>query len=258
MNDISATLSSLTAPPRLDTELDALLLDFDGTLVELACEPDAVIVPPNLTDLLRTVSAGLGGALALVTGRPLDFIDDRLGWSMPFAAGVHGLEIRGAPSALLSEQAYQALEQMRSGLSEVDPRLTVEDKGLSISFHFRKRPEMATYAKQLAVAIVAGSANTLVALSGKMVVELKPAAADKGTAVTALMSQHPFAGRRPIFIGDDLTDEAGFAAVECYGGVGVLVGHRSPTRARHLLNSVAATRYWLRQQATAIGASQIT
>ena len=245
------TASHLSNPPPLDAASDALLLDFDGTLVELASEPDAVRVPPDLASLLQRVAARFGGALAVVTGRPLDFIDARLGWEMPFAAGVHGLDMRGAPGAPLSKESHQAIEQLRASLVQVEPGLVVEDKGLSVSLHYRKRPELAVYAQRLANAIVARSSGALVALPGKLVVELKPAVADKGTAVRSFMSRPPFAGRRPIFIGDDMTDEAAFAAVEAFGGFGVLVGHRTPTVARHALGSVAATGDWLRAQASA-------
>lgn len=148
-------------PPRLNVESHALFLDFDGTLVDIADDPQAVVAAPGLGSLLSAASKMFGGALALVTGRPLMFVDQRLGWAAPFGAGIHGLEMRGAPAPSLGAGACEPLDRLRAHLREEAQGLLVEDKGIAIALHYRARPELADYALKVAEKWINTSRGTL-------------------------------------------------------------------------------------------------
>jgi trehalose 6-phosphate phosphatase len=248
IGDVTARLPE---PPPAQCADHALFLDFDGTLVEIATVPEAVRAPEGLAGLLRECAAALGGALALISGRPLAFIDRCLDWRAPYAAGIHGLDLRGVPALPVGGAVTAALDELRRRLAAtaqdlVRQGLRVEDKGLAIALHYREHPALAAAAIALAEETVAGAAGALAAQPGKMVIEVKPAAAGKGDAVCRFLEHAPFKGRVPIYIGDDLTDEAGFRAAEAAGGFGVRVGEGSETAARYALADVAAVHAWLR------------
>jgi len=205
----------------------ALFLDFDGTLVDIVDRPDAVVVDPSLTPLLSRLGERLGGALALVSGRPIAFLDARLGRSFD-AAGLHGIEhrIAGRLSPCRPEDhpdLRQAVEALRAHVATHDGIL-IEDKGCSVAVHWRLAPERAEFARQTARAAAEALGSRYRIQYGKAVAEILPAASGKGWVIDHFLQGPPYRGRRPIFVGDDLTDEHGFGIVNARGGVSVRIG----------------------------------
>lgn len=240
----------------LDVKTTCLFLDLDGTLIDLAEHPDAVFVPPELPGDLNAMARSLRGALALVSGRAIDVID-RLTAPESFpAAGAHGAQLRVLRGGDIQLQGATATipDYIRDRLMQLAGEasgLLAEDKGVSIAIHYRaNKPFGPVLADRLArIADDADfAACGLMILPGHFVFEVKPAAVDKGTAITAFLAQPPFAGRRPVFIGDDVTDEAGFAAVNAAGGLAISVG-RDADGAHRLFESAADVRSWLGRQA---------
>jgi trehalose 6-phosphate phosphatase len=232
----------------------ALFLDFDGTIVDIAPQPGAVVVPRGLVDVLGSLGERLGGALALISGRPIEQIDAFLRPLQLPTAGVHGLERRGADGAvtLLSTHPLQHVEEAAESLAAKFPKLLVESKRGSVALHYRQAPELAALCLEAMQAAVAESPG-LTLLPGKMVLEAKPGGASKGVAIEAFLKEAPFAGRRPVFIGDDFTDEVGFSLVQRMGGIGVKVGEGASV-AWHRLPSPEALRSQLQQAAAALSA----
>lgn len=243
-------------PPPLRTDAAALFLDVDGTLIDLAPTPEAVRVPEGLPATLIRLDAALGGALALVSGRPIGQIDRLFAPFAPRAAGLHGFERRAEPGGAVERAAEsEALGPARAALKAfADGRegVLLEDKGYTLALHYRAAPGRADEAARVAERAVEDSSGGLVLLRGKMVLELKPPGVDKGRAVEAFMAAAPFAGRRPVFCGDDVTDEAGFRAVNAQGGLSVRVGDDGrSTEATTGVPDVAAFRAWLEALAAA-------
>ncbi len=203
----------------------ALFLDFDGTLVDIAPQPEAVVVPGGLVDTLSTMYRFLGGAVAVISGRPIEQIDAFLAPLRLPAAGVHGAERSGADGRLqlLAAPPLEAVEQAAQALAQQHPLLRVETKRGSLALHYRQAPEL----EALCVAALQDAVDRspgLTLLRGKMVVEAKPGGASKGRAIEDFLREPPFAGRTPVFIGDDITDEVGFSTVQRLGGLGIKVG----------------------------------
>lgn len=237
---------AMSQPPPLSRR-DALFLDFDGTLVEIAATPERIEVAANLPDLLQRVAAQLDGALAVISGRPLDELARFLAGYTGAAAGNHGLEWRSAAGIVHRPSPDPSLDLIRPAVrhfAATTPGATVEDKGLAIAIHYRGQPELVDACRQVAEEAVRLSQNRLVMLVGKMVIEIRPQAANKGHAAQAFLTEPEFHGRRPIFIGDDRTDEDGFVAVNQLGGFAVHVGDGG-SRARYRLDGVAAVIHWL-------------
>jgi trehalose 6-phosphate phosphatase len=230
----------------------ALFLDFDGTVVDIAPQPGAVVVPHGLLDVLGSLGEHLGGALALISGRPIEQIDAFLRPLRLPAAGVHGLERRGADGAmtLLSTHPLQRVEEAAGALAAKFPQLLVETKRGSVALHYRQAPELAALCLETMQGAVAESPG-LTLLPGKMVLEAKPGGASKAVAIEAFLKEPPFAGRRSVFIGDDLTDEVGFSLVQRLGGIGVKVGEGASV-AWHRLASPAELRSELQRSAAAL------
>ena len=231
----------------------ALFLDFDGTLAEIAPRPDAVQVEPGLVDALERLRGRLDGALAIVTGRPVSVIDGFLAPSRLDAAGLHGVERRlgGAVTGGRAEdhpdlrRQVERLQAESAALAQV----LIEDKGASVAVHWRlANPGDAGRAEALvrAVADALGGAYRL--QLGKAVGEIVPAQATKAHAIRAFLEHAPYAGRRPVFFGDDRTDEIAFASVEEDGGVAVRVGDGETVASRRLPDP-AAVRAVLRDWA---------
>ena len=232
------------SPPPPELLLGAsLFLDFDGTLVEIADAPDAIRVGDRLLSLLAELSTRLDGRLVLVSGRPSA---DVRSWLAPLqvpVAGSHGLEWFGVPAG-----ASARLEAGLCHLRDLEQRfegVLVEEKPMGAAVHFRQAPGAEGACR--AAADHAASLAGLEVQPGKMVFELKPASGNKGTAVHAMMETPLHAGRRPLFVGDDLTDEHGFAAAVGLGGSGGLVGEERATAATHRLPDVSAVHDWLAQ-----------
>ncbi|MEP7181907.1 MAG: trehalose-phosphatase [Betaproteobacteria bacterium] len=238
------------APPALAPDC-ALFLDIDGTLLHLAVTPARVHVDGEVAVLLPALAARLGGALALITGRAIADADRLFPELALPIAGQHGCERRAANGTYHRHAAAATdLARLRYGLSELVRRhdgLLLEDKGATLALHYGLAPQLAAYvhrAVRAEVALAAAAGATLKVQRGKRIVEVKPDGRDKGTAILEFMAEPPFRGRRPVFAGDDLTDELGFAAVQRLGGWAVKVGPGA-TRAHHRLPDVDAVRQWL-------------
>jgi trehalose 6-phosphate phosphatase len=234
----------------------ALFLDFDGTLVDLAPQPEAVIVPSELVNTLGALNNYLGGAVALISGRPIEQIDAFLHPLQLPVAGVHGTERRASDGAvsLLSTHPMQLVEDAALTLAAQDERLRVENKRGSVALHYRQAPELEPTCLHVMQRAVEQSPG-LTLLRGKMVVEAKPGGASKGQAIEAFLHEPPFAGRMPVFVGDDFTDEVGFSTVQRMQGLGVKVGEGASV-AWHRVASPAALRYEL-QAAVAAKAGKV-
>lgn len=204
----------------------AFFFDFDGTLVEIAPRPDLVHVEPEVLDLLVALGERFDGAVAVITGRPLDVVDGFLAPLKLAAAAEHGSVRRDAEGRMHANgegaEAIEAAERALKPLAESNPGLILERKSSSVALHYRQRAELAD-ACGAAVADVVARNPSLVILPGKMVFELKPEGVDKGVAVRAFLDEAPFKGRTPIFMGDDITDEHAFAVVNALGGVTIKI-----------------------------------
>ena len=274
----------------------ALFLDIDGTLLDLAPHPERVVVPADLPERLRRLSWALGGALALVSGRPLAGIDRLFPLELD-AVGTHGAEWRlngrtevlalpgvarvvdrgavggasgevarargsvgwpGAPSAGDpggADPPGPALAWLPRGgpaagpLARLErlPGVWLEAKPRGLAIHYRQAPEWAEATHHLARALLVALGPAYRLQAGKEVLEILPAQASKGAGIRRLMALPPYRGRTPVFAGDDLTDEDGFAAVNALGGISIRVGRGDGTQARHRLATPAALRDWLRR-----------
>jgi len=226
----------------------AYFLDVDGTLIDIAETPEAATVDAALLELLGRLHRASGGAVALVSGRALADLDRRLGTCRLPLAGQHGLERRDAAGRLwihpASPETKRAFRAALEPLLERHPGLLLEDKGLTLALHYRQAPELGDMVRDTMARLVAEAGDGLVLQEGKCVVEVKPGGVDKGTAVEEYLREPPFAGRRPVFIGDDLNDEHGFAEVNRAQGLSIKVGS-GESCARHRLGDVAAVRAWL-------------
>lgn len=237
----------LDPPDPLSPENFSLLLDFDGTLVDLVDRPDAVVADQHLLALLHRLAGTFEGRIALVSGRSIAQLLNFLGpsFAMGNFVGSHGAELHvgtqrvapARPSTL--DDAERAMQSAFGGQEGV----IVETKSLGVALHYRLAP--AAEGRIRAFVTDMAEATGLMIQEGKMMFELRSPGHDKGTGIENLMSRSPFAGTLPIFVGDDITDEAGFATVERLGGFGVLVGTERPTAARYRLENVAAVRTWL-------------
>lgn len=233
--------------PPLPDAACAWFLDLDGTLLEIAETPDSVACDPALTELLQRLAAASAGALALVSGRPIPAIDRLLAPLRLAVAGQHGAERRSATGHLRpgdpDPSGLKALGQAIRTWSAPHSGLLLEEKGLTLAVHFRLAPALQVDLEHYLRQLLDGCEGYRLE-AGKKVFEIKPTATDKGTAVTEFMAEAPFRGRRPVFVGDDSTDEDAFAAVERMGGVTVKVGDGS-TLARWRLPDVASVRAWI-------------
>jgi trehalose 6-phosphate phosphatase len=230
----------------------AILLDIDGTILDLAATPTGVQMPSNLQSVLTTLWKCTGGALALVSGRPLDDIDSIFAPLELPAIGGHGAELRPeASTGNILRPAPLLEERVRRHLMELMSKgMIAEDKGHSMALHYRGAPERGDELLAGVQRLIAGKlGSTYEALPGKFVIEIKPTGFNKGTAVLELMDMPPFKGRVPIFIGDDVTDESVFAILPNLKGIGFSVGRlfpgvtsvfRYPEEVRDWLSRIAA------------------
>jgi trehalose 6-phosphate phosphatase len=236
-------------PPPLGSDC-ALFLDIDGTLAEFADLPDAVRIDPEIAAALPRITGELNGAVAMITGRAITSADRLFsGLRLPIA-GQHGSERRDAAGVIHLhapvKDTQARLRKLLRGLAKRHPQLLLEDKGAAIALHYRTAPQLAPLVhRTLRRSLAHGADYAGYELqAGKMLLEVRPEGRDKGTAIDDFMAEEPFAGRLPVFVGDDLTDEHGFAAVERLGGWTIKVGP-GRTAARFRLPDSAAVKRWL-------------
>ena len=219
----------------------ALLLDLDGTLIDIAPTPDAVVVPADLPPMLRRLRARLGDALAVVSGRPIAQLDALLGDAPYAVAGEHGGAIRHAPGGAVELASVAGLpanwleraERAAAGRAGV----LLERKPRGFALHYRLAPREGPALHQAMLAMLRGHEHRFAVMAGQMTWEMRPLGADKAIAVTALMARAPFAGRVPVYVGDDVTDEDGMRAARALGGAG--------WRVQELFDDAAGVRAWL-------------
>lgn len=244
--------------PTIDGHDTALFLDIDGTLLDIAPVPEAVVVPPALRDSLSSLYESLGGALAIVSGRPIAQIDQLFKPLRLPASGEHGFETRRVPTEPIEElQPPPALLLLRPTMTELAremPGVLPEFKSGTIALHFRQVPDTGPTLLARIEEAVAPYSDALMIQPGKMVFEIKPRAVDKGRAIMQLMMAPPFLNRRPIFVGDDATDEYGFAAVRSAGGHAIRVGPSPGESADACIATPAHVRAWLQRMAMALAA----
>jgi trehalose 6-phosphate phosphatase len=240
---------AMTPPP---SDGWALFLDVDGTLLDIAPTPHAVSVNSDLPEVLARLSRRFGGSLAIVSGRGIAEIDELF---YPFrfpAAGIHGVELRDARGALHYAGLREAdLDWARAELRRFvahRPALILEDKGRALALHFRQAPELEREVHEVLGRVLPGLRSPAHLQPGHCVVEIKSAAADKRSAIQRFLEEPPFAGRVPVFVGDDVTDHEGLVYVESIGGYAVFVGP-APRQHKGWLPDPAAVRAWLRDLA---------
>ncbi len=225
----------------------ALLLDLDGTLLDIAATPASVVVPPGLIDTLRRLRAAFRDALAIVTGRPVEQVDALLGDTPYAVAGEHGGAIRHAPGMPIERPPLPTPPEswLAAGahLVALHPGTMLERKERGFVLHYRAAPEAGEPCGAVLRSLVAEQDSAFQLMPASMAWEVRPRGADKGTAVTELMRLPPFAGRAPLFIGDDVTDADGIRAATALGGEGYLVPER--------FGSAAGVRAWLQRLAAA-------
>lgn len=224
-----------------------LFLDVDGTLIELTDSPLDTFADPDLKTLLGQVAERLGGALALVSGRGIAYLDALFAPLRLPAAGLHGVERRKASGemhgASFVDTQLTAARAAVHALVQSHPGTLVEDKGRTLAVHFRMAPDREAAVREALIAIAKPLGSNYHIQEGSMVLEIKPRGFTKATAIKAFMAEPPFSGRTPVFIGDDLTDQDGFRLVEDRGGLSIAVGDRVQGQFR--LENAAAVRGWL-------------
>jgi len=242
-------------PPPLLDDACALFLDVDGTLIEFERDPEAVTLLPEVRTAIGRISDRLEGAVALISGRPLNQLDDLFAPLHLPAAGLHGHELRSADGRLDSpientdtSEWLHAVHQQALRFAHGHPGVLVEDKGRSLALHWRGAPHAASDVRAFAERHIRGNAAYRLQ-PGDHVVEFVPEGSDKGRALQQLMQHPPFRGRLPVFLGDDLTDEFGFDAANAQHGWSVLVGARSPSAAVFALPHIRSVHAWLQENA---------
>ena len=233
----------------------ALFLDFDGCIVDIAPTPEAVDVPDCLPSLLVALREALGGAVAIVSGRPIEQIDGFLGTAVPAVAGLHGLERRTADGAILRpplpRDDLYVVRALLEAFAAERPGILVEDKQYTLALHYRLAPSLRDDCRDVLNAALKDIPQGWQVVEGKFVFEIRPREPTKGTAIEAFMGEAPFLGRTPVFCGDDITDEDGFEVVNARGGVSIRVGKGSATRAVAQVGTVGELLDWLTRVAAA-------
>ena len=240
----------MPAPPaNLNPDVIGLFLDVDGTLLEICDTPSSVVADEDLLELLNESDAALAGALCLVSGRSIAEVDRIMSPAKYPVAGAHGSELRVGGGHIPTAAAVSFPDDATKTLRSIVDRhegLLLERKHGGMSLHYRKAPELEPECRDLVTSLMSDLGDDFRLIAGKMVFEIAPAAHNKGAAIRRIMDEPPFSGRTPIFIGDDVTDEDGFAAVNELGGMTVRVGDLADSKARFTLRDVGAVRRWLR------------
>jgi len=252
VSDLDMELAEISLVP--DLRKCAILLDIDGTILDLAPSPQQVWVPTGLRQTLARLDQLTGGALALVSGRSLNDIDLIFSPLELAAIGGHGAELRAVAGAEPLKRApplNAALKRKLASVTELGPGILAEDKVYSLALHYRLAPEKGDAVRAAVDKICADVApGSIEILPGKLVVEIKPAGVNKANAVCELMNCAPFIDRNPIFIGDDTTDEPVFGVISQFGGLGFSVGRVIPDVNGHF-DKPESVRAWLARIAAA-------
>jgi trehalose 6-phosphate phosphatase len=246
-------------PPIDDLEQYCIFLDFDGTLVEIEDHPDDVRVDASTLRFVERLRGKVGGALALISGRDIDVVDRLLHPLVLPAAGVHGLQRRDAEgqlhSPIIDQRVVEAIATDIETTFNEESGVIIEKKTGAVALHYRLRPDFETRCLALAQKIVRDQPE-LHLITGKMVCEIRLDGNDKAAVIEAFLDEGPFKGRKPIFAGDDATDESGFAAVNARGGVSIKIGG-GPTSAKFHAEGVAELRNWFEGLLTAARTSRV-
>lgn len=232
----------------LDLDATAILLDVDGTLIEIAATPQEVRIPPTLRHILAKLRDRLSGALCLVSGRPITDLDRMFSPLQVAIVGGHGAETRLTPGGEIKDIGPTLDAELRTQLLAVaacTPGLIAEEKKHSLALHYRLVPELEKLVWNEIHRVIAGRPpDAIEVLPGKAVFEVKPRAFSKGAGIRNLMRHEPFAGRRPIFVGDDVTDESALAVLPEFNGCGFSVG-RKLRGAQGFFGTPREVRHWL-------------
>jgi len=224
-----------------------LFLDVDGTLIELAATPFDTRVGEELKRLLSVVSERLGGAVALVSGRSIAYLDAMFAPMALPSAGLHGVERRSASGAVhgasFIDSQLASTRAALKALAQTHPGVLLEDKGRTLAIHYRLAPHLASDIHEAITGLVADLGPQYHVQPGSMMLEIKPRGFNKGNSVKEFMHEPPFSGRLPVYLGDDITDLDGFRAAEDFGGISIAVGDR--VQARCHLSGPAAVHAWL-------------
>lgn len=236
--------------PNVNPARDALFLDVDGTLIDIAQKPTEVIVPPSLVDLLKQLHARFGGAVAIITGRQIAEIDRLFSPLRMTAAGVHGCEVRAAPGKPIEQQALTVSPANVAAISVIAakyPGVMIEPKGTGVAVHYRNVPHNAAELLADLHDYFDGQNAQLVVAHGRMVFEILPTDFSKATAMEHLLRHAPFAGRRPIMIGDDVGDIPAFDYAQRAGGIAMRVaGEHFPFETAELPGPTAVRAFLTR------------
>jgi len=247
VEQIPDVCTSLGDPVVYDMGSDALLLDIDGTIIDIAPTPEAVHVPESLKVHLSQICERSSGALALISGRPVGSIDELFAPLKLATVGCHGAEVRRAPTGEVERHALPLSTVTRAKFAEIgklDPRVGIEDKHYTLAIHYRQAPELENTVFGMVNDRLTSVGTNLEVVCGKDVIEIKAHEFNKGTGLRRIMEREPFLGRCPIFLGDDMTDEDAFAVLPDFCGRGVSVGRLLPG-AQASIQSPSAVRHWL-------------
>ncbi len=234
----------------LDSKMHALFLDLDGTLVDIAPTPEGIEIPSDLVPTLTRISSALDGALAINTGRPIAEVDTFLSPLRLIASGIHGSEIRTSAGGAIKNNApllEPAIIEAVRDLERIAPGVMVEAKRFSIAVHYRLAPEYAPRLEAEMQAIIGGGPDHLVLSYGRKVLEIVPNQVSKGAALALLMQLPAFRGRRPIMIGDDVSDQSAFEEAERLGGMALRVAGELYPAATADFAGPSHVRAWLSQ-----------
>jgi trehalose 6-phosphate phosphatase len=239
----------MPAPPdNLEPSNLALFLDVDGTLLDIEDHPADVRADQALIALLGRLSQGLDGALSLISGRTVDDIDRIFAPARFAAAGGHGAELRLHPDDSVSSAKWSLptsiIERIREFAAN-SPGLLLEEKRGGMSLHYRRAPELEKQCTTFVQSLLPEIEQDFRLIAGKMVFEFAPREHHKGAAISEMMQRDPFTRRRTVFVGDDVTDEDGFRAVNALDGIAIRVGGSRGSEAQYSLPDVAAVHRWL-------------
>ena len=239
----------MPAPPdNLEPSNLALFLDVDGTLLDIEDHPADVHADQDLITLLERLSRGLDGALSLISGRSVADIDRIFAPAKFAAAGGHGAELRLHPDDPVSSTKWSLpasiLERIREFAAN-SPGLLLEEKRGGVSLHYRRAPELEEQCTKFVQGLLPEIEQDFRLIAGKMVFEFAPREHHKGAAISGMMQRDPFTRRRAVFVGDDVTDEDGFRAVNALGGIAIRVGDCRGSEAEYSLPDVGAVHRWL-------------